>query len=97
MACDRELTGFISRHEKPILIYLAQRIPAGIHPDHMTAIGIAGAALSLAGCVLSYFGAGWLLLSVLGLVVNWVGDSLTARSLGCARWNVPVTASSSTT
>jgi phosphatidylglycerophosphate synthase len=76
MAYDRELIGLISRHEKPILIYLANRIPAGIHPDHMTAIGIAGAACSLAGFVLSYFGAGWLLLSVLGLIVNWVGDSL---------------------
>jgi phosphatidylglycerophosphate synthase len=72
----RELTGLTSRLERQALVWLAARTPAGIGPDHLTILGVAG--LGLAG---SAYAAScrwpWLLLAVnVGLALNWLGDSL---------------------
>lgn len=62
--------------EKKCLIWLARRTPGWIHSDHLTALGLA----SLAGAGLSYWYAGrnpaGLLLVILFLMLNWLGDSL---------------------
>jgi phosphatidylglycerophosphate synthase len=55
---------------------MAQRVPAGITPDHLTAIGFAGAMTAAVGYIASRWSAQWLWLACLGIVVNWVGDSL---------------------
>lgn len=62
--------------EKKILLWMAQRTPVSISPDHLTALGfgaqiLAGAAYALAGWN-KYF----LLLSAFFIAVNWLGDSL---------------------
>lgn len=65
-----------SRWERKVLLWLAARIPARVHSDHLTLIGFV--AMVLAGG--SYAWARWnragLLLATLSLALNWFGDSL---------------------
>ncbi len=73
---DRIQASFSSKIEKKVLIWMAERLPRWITPDHLTAIGFFGAILAGAGYVLSNWGVGYLWLSSLGFVINWYGDSL---------------------
>ena len=62
--------------EKRALIWLAQRLPAWVGPDHLTALGL----VSLAAAGLSYCWASvhpfGLVLATFFLFTNWFGDSL---------------------
>lgn len=62
--------------EKRLLVRLAGRVPAGINSDHLTVLG----AAAMAGAGVSYaLAPTWpwaLLLVVVCLAVNWLGDSL---------------------
>ncbi len=73
---DRAQLSLLARLEKRCLIWLAQRTPVWINSDHLTALGVAG----LLGAGLSYWYSRWnsagLLLVILFLAVNWLGDSL---------------------
>ena len=62
--------------EKRALIWMAERPPAWVTPDHLTAIGLlaqvtAGVSFALAGSNNT-----WLFVVVACLAVNWFGDSL---------------------
>ena len=73
--------------EKRSLVWMAQRMPGWVKPDHLTALGFA--AMILAGA--SYALARWgrvLVVVNLWLFVNWFGDSLDgtlARERQCQR------------
>jgi phosphatidylglycerophosphate synthase len=71
----REL-GLTATLEKRALHWLAARLPAGVHSDHLTALGLL--AMLAAGAAYAFSGRyPWLLLVVNALlVVNWFGDSL---------------------
>lgn len=62
--------------ERPILAWLAQRLPAWVTSDMLTALGVAGALVTLAGCALSGWRLGFVWLASLGLIIQWFGDSL---------------------
>jgi phosphatidylglycerophosphate synthase len=62
--------------EKPALAWIAQRLPAWVLPNHLTALGFLGAWLTAAGFVLSRWSMSWLWLACVGLLANWFGDSL---------------------
>jgi archaetidylinositol phosphate synthase len=62
--------------ERPALAWLVRRLPASVVPDHLTAFGVFGALLTATGFVLSGRSLTWLWLASLGLIVNWLGDSL---------------------
>jgi archaetidylinositol phosphate synthase len=62
--------------ERPALAWLVRRLPAKVVPDHLTAFGVFGALLTATGFVLSGRSLSWLWLASLGLIVNWLGDSL---------------------
>jgi len=62
--------------ERRVLRWIAARLPAGWMPDHLTAIGVLGALLTMLGYALSPRQPAWLWLASAGLVVNWFGDSL---------------------
>lgn len=62
--------------ERRLLTWLCARLPAAMTPDMLTAIGVAGAGISLAGYALSNLGAGWLWLAIAGYFINWFGNSL---------------------
>src|SRR4029077_4045490 len=69
-------TSWVIPVERPLVAWLAARLPASIKPDHLTLIGFIGALV----CGIAY-GASWLSLDLLwvasaGLVINWFGDSL---------------------
>jgi phosphatidylglycerophosphate synthase len=74
--------------EKRTLIWLAHRMPASIHSDHLTILALA----AMLGAGLSYWLArvtpAGLLLVIVFLAINWFGDSLDgtlARVRRCPR------------
>jgi archaetidylinositol phosphate synthase len=62
--------------ERRILNWLCAKMPLWWTPDRLTALGFFGAMLIAIGYVCSNFSPNWLLLSIIGLFVNWFGDSL---------------------
>jgi archaetidylinositol phosphate synthase len=78
----------LAKSERRLLNWLCARLPAAIKPDHLTAIGLVGAALTLAGYAASGTDRWWLWLAVAGYFVHWFGDSLDgsiARHRGIER------------
>lgn len=76
MEAERVHRSILSSIEKKTLIWLAQRLPAWVNSDHLTALGF----VSLAAVGVSYWysrhskiGLG---LAILFFVLNWFGDSL---------------------
>jgi phosphatidylglycerophosphate synthase len=73
---QRHLAGLTAKAEKRALLWLAPRTPGWVTSDHLTLLGF----LAMAACGFLYALAGrhsWLLLLVnVGLVLNWLGDSL---------------------
>ena len=69
-------TGLLAALEKRTLLWIAHRLPAWMHSDHLSAIGLAGmlgvgAAFAVGGTYR------WALpLVCLALAINWFGDSL---------------------
>jgi len=68
--------GVLQPIERPILRWLVQRIPDSIGPDALSLFGIFGAALAFIAYAGSRWQIDWLWLASLGLVINWLGDSL---------------------
>lgn len=68
--------GLLAAAERRTLVWIAHRLPARVHSDHLSAVGLAGMALT--GAAFAAVGTlAWApLLVVTGLVVNWFGDSL---------------------
>lgn len=62
--------------ERPVLAWMAERMPLSVTPDHLTLIGIAGALTAATGYFASHWSLQWLWVSCAGLVINWAGDSL---------------------
>lgn len=67
---------FLANLEKRTLIWLAARMPAWINSDHLTLLGL----VSMLGAGLAYWWSGrnraGLVLVVVCLALNWLGDSL---------------------
>ncbi|QNL52616.1 CDP-alcohol phosphatidyltransferase family protein [Olivibacter sp. SDN3] len=77
---DRKRTNLLKGVEQRTISYLVTIVPKAITPDMLTAVGFLGGLLVLAGFILaSYFERTYLLLGVVGLFVNWFGDSLDGR------------------
>ena len=73
---SRVNTSWVIPVERPLVGWLAAKLPVGVTPDQLTLIGFVGALIS----GLAY-GASWLSPSLLwlasaGLIINWFGDSL---------------------
>ena len=67
---------FLATHERSALQWLAARTPSAVTPDHLTLLGLGGAFLVLAGFVASRASPWFVSLAILGLSLNWLGDSL---------------------
>lgn len=72
----RILDGAISTYERGLLENLARRLPLWTAPDQLTVLGLLGSALAMVGLVASHMSLMFLWLAVLGLFLNWVGNSL---------------------
>lgn len=72
----RVQASFLATVEKKTLIWLAERTPAWINSDHLTALGLVGQIMAGVFYALSRWNK-YSLLAVIGcLGVNWLGDSL---------------------
>jgi archaetidylinositol phosphate synthase len=72
----RRATFVLSEAERRLLIHLAERLPRGLLPDHLTLLGILGSLMATLGYLLTNRHPGWLWLASGGFVINWFGDSL---------------------
>ena len=72
----REHGSILANVEKRALVWMAARLPHRINADHLTALGL----LAMVGVGASYWASRWnelaLLGAVVGLALNWFGDSL---------------------
>ena len=85
---QRELTFLLAEPERRLLRALAARLPLRIRSNHLTVLGVLGAAGAGTAYALSAYGAAWLWAASALLVVNWFGDSLdgtVARVRGAER------------
>jgi archaetidylinositol phosphate synthase len=76
MAVKRLNDSVLGVWERPALAWMADRLPAWVVPNHLTVLGVLGALLTAAGFILSHWSILWLWFASLGLVTNWLGDSL---------------------
>jgi phosphatidylglycerophosphate synthase len=67
---------FLANAEKRTLIWLASRTPAWINSDHLTVLGLLAMACAGAAYWWSATNRAGLLLVIVCLAVNWLGDSL---------------------
>lgn len=77
-----------SRAERAILQKLCPLVPRWISSDGLTAIGVAGAGLAGIGFALADRGRIFPCLAIVGMILNWIGDSLDgtiARFRHCER------------
>ncbi|MGV8963903.1 MAG: CDP-alcohol phosphatidyltransferase [Candidatus Saccharimonadaceae bacterium] len=80
IAQDRERTNILRNGEQKLIAYLVQRVPKWINSDGLTAIGFFGNLFVGICFVLAvYVNDVFLLVSLLGFLVNWYGDSLDGR------------------
>jgi len=87
-AVQRVHDSLAGRYERATLAYLCSRIPLWIKSDNLTALGLAGAMLTCLGDWLGCFHIGLMWLAIVGLFLNWLGDSLDgtlARYRGAER------------
>ena len=84
----RTQQSFLANLEKKALLWMATRMPAWINSDHLTVLGLA----AMAGAGVSYWWArsnrAGLLMAIICLAINWLGDSLDgtlARVRNCCR------------
>jgi archaetidylinositol phosphate synthase len=72
----REHRSVLAAAEKRLLVWTARRLPSAINADHLTMIGVVGAA----GAGIAFAAASWtswaLLAVPIFLAINWFGDSL---------------------
>ena len=69
-------TSLLNATEKKCLVWLAERMPAWVSSDMLSAVGFLGSLMIAAGYILSNYNINWLWFCSLGFVVNWFGDSL---------------------
>lgn len=66
----------LARPERAILNWLCSHMPNAVTSEPLTAVGIAGAVIVLAGYIGSRFDPAFFWLATVGFLVNWFGDSL---------------------
>lgn len=80
ITADRQRTNILRGWEQKTIAYLVQKVPEWISSDGLTAIGFFGNLLVAASFVMgAYINRYWMLLSLLGFIINWIGDSLDGR------------------
>ena len=62
--------------EKRVLIWMAERTPRWISPDHLTVLGFLAQVMAGASYALAARSPCWLLGGIAFLALNWLGDSL---------------------
>lgn len=77
---DRKRTNILRSSEQQLISFLVKKTPLFITSNKLTFIGFLGSLLVFVGFLLAtYVNRNYLLLGVIGLAVNWLGDSLDGR------------------
>ena len=77
---DRKRTNILKRAEQITIVFLLPKVPKFISPNLLTLFGTLGSGLVFIAFVLGTYLANWyLLLGIIGLAINWLGDSLDGR------------------
>jgi len=80
ISVDRERTNILKQSEQQTIAFLVKRLPTWLSPNMLTSIGFSGNILTFISFVLAtYINVNFLLLGVVGYVINWFGDSLDGR------------------
>lgn len=85
---ERTSEFLLRRAEARVLPWMAERLPAGVVPDHLTLLGVAASFGVATAYGLTNRDPAWLWAASLFLVVQWFGDSLDgtlARQRGIER------------
>jgi phosphatidylglycerophosphate synthase len=72
----RDHRSVLAAAEKRLLVRIAHRLPWWVHSDHLTGLAMVAMIVAAAGFVLARWDTRALWLVVIGLAVNWFGDSL---------------------
>jgi phosphatidylglycerophosphate synthase len=72
---DTVNTAITAKVEEKLKEIICPRIPLWMGPDHLTVIGVLGILMVCLGFIFGFMDRNYLVLVVLGLVVNWFGDS----------------------
>jgi archaetidylinositol phosphate synthase len=84
----REYGGLLEIPEKKALHWLAQKTPRWINSDHLTLLGLVSMTMAGISYWMASFSQYFLILVVVSLALNWLGDSLDgtlARYRNCQR------------
>jgi archaetidylinositol phosphate synthase len=84
----RQQRSFLAAAEKRCLLWLAERTPRWINSDHLTLLGFAAQCMAGACYAFARWNRFTLLLGIVFLALNWLGDSLdgtVARVRCCQR------------
>lgn len=77
---DRQRTNMLRASEQQLIHLLLKHVPAWLSPNAMTAIGMFGSIVVFTAFLLAAnLAQHYLLLGILGLIINWIGDSLDGR------------------
>jgi len=76
---DRKRTNLFKTFEQRTLINLCEILPPWITPDVLTFIAFIGSFTVFAGFLLARINVYFLFISILGLALQWFGDSLDGR------------------
>lgn len=77
---DRKRTNILKKAEQSAIVFLLPKVPKFISPNLLTLIGAFGSGFVFLAFVLGAYLANWyLLLGIIGLAINWLGDSLDGR------------------
>jgi len=68
-------TGITAKAEEKAKEWICPRIPEWMTPDMLTGIGVLGYIILAAGFILGFLNRNYLILVVLGFIINWFGDS----------------------
>jgi archaetidylinositol phosphate synthase len=67
---------FLAAAERRALVWMAERTPAWINPDHLTVLGFVAQVMAGASYAMARWNRHWLLWGIAFLALNWLGDSL---------------------
>src|SRR5215813_14256769 len=73
---SRVNTSWVIPLERPLVGWLASKLPLGVTPDRLTLTGFAGALICGLAYAFSSLSPELLWISSAGLIINWFGDSL---------------------
>ncbi|GAA3965334.1 hypothetical protein GCM10022246_18010 [Pedobacter ginsengiterrae] len=77
---DRKRTNILKNGEQRFIHFLLKRMPQLVTPNILTGIGLLGSALVFISFLLARHSSQYLLLiGIIGLFINWFGDSLDGR------------------